>query len=135
MVWREHLSDDFSFIEQWDYTEGVYQNEFGQLTCDGLCPPETDGMKDEKGMILVDSLTAFYQLVDTMHQFHTIQSDAWCYEWAGTNFATALKLGPRHGCMLYPHQWIDPLQPAPNNHQGNVCTHHSAEQRCWFDHN
>ena len=87
--WVDNLSGDFSFKEKWDYPEGVYKNEFGQLSCDGLCPPEIDRMKDENGRIYDDSLVAFYQDVDTTHLFHTLQSEACCYEWAGTNFATA----------------------------------------------
>lgn len=84
ITWVDDLPGDFIFTENWDYPEGVYINEFGQLSCDGICPPETEAMKDETGRIFKDSLTAFYNLVDT-----TIQSDARCYEWAGTNFVTA----------------------------------------------
>ena len=87
--WIENLTGDFSFIKNWDYPEGVYKNDFGQLSCDGLCPPEIDRMIDENGKIYKDSLNVFYKLVDTTHQFHSIQSDAWTYEWAGTNFVTA----------------------------------------------
>ena len=90
--WTNNLSGDFSFKENWDYPDGVYKNEFGQLSCDGLCPPETDKMKDEEGRIFEDSLAVFYQLVDTTHRFHSIQSDAWCYEWDGTDFVTATRL-------------------------------------------
>lgn len=88
ITWQDSIAGDFSFKEKEDYPEGVYKNEFGQLSCDGLCPPEIDGMKDENGRIYNDSLKAFYQLVDTTHQFYSIQSDAWTYEWAGTNFIT-----------------------------------------------
>ncbi len=87
--WIKNLKGDFSFQKEWSYPEGVYKNEFGQLSCDGLCPPETDAMKDNAGKIYKDSLKAFYQLVDTTHQFHSIQSKAWCYEWAGTDFFVA----------------------------------------------
>ena len=89
--WSDSLSGDFSFNKNWDYPEGVYKNDFGQISCDVFCPPAIDRMKDENGKIYKDSLKAFYQLVDTTHQFHTIQSDAWTYEWAGTNFLTAIK--------------------------------------------
>lgn len=89
--WLDNLTGDFTFTENWDYPEGVYKNDFGQLSCDGLCPPEIDRMKDENGKIYEDSLKAFYQLVDTTHEFHSIQSDAWTYEWAGTNFVSAIR--------------------------------------------
>jgi hypothetical protein len=92
VAWKENFSGDFSFKDNWSYPEGVYKNEFGQLSCDGLCPPEIDRMKAKNGMIIKDSLKAFYQLVDTTHQFYSTQSDAWCYEWAGTNFAVAKKI-------------------------------------------
>lgn len=89
--WVDNSSGDFSFTRNWDYPEGVYENEFGQLSCDGLCPQEIIRMKDENGKIYEDSLTAFYKLVDTTHRFHSIQSEAWTYEWAGTNFVTVTK--------------------------------------------
>jgi hypothetical protein len=92
ITWGDNLAGDFSFTENWDYPEGIYKNDFGQLSCDGICPPEVDRMKDENGKIHQDSLKAFYQLVDTTHQFHSIQSDAWTYEWAGTNFVTTKRI-------------------------------------------
>ncbi len=45
-------------------------------------------MKDTLGQIHDDSLTSFYKIVDTTHQYYTISCDAWCYEWVGTNFIT-----------------------------------------------
>jgi hypothetical protein len=90
--WVNNLSGDYSFKDKWEYPEGVYKNEFGQLSCDGLCPMEIDRMVDEKGKIIKDSLTSFYQLVDTSHQFYSIESEAWTYEWAGTNFVTVNKV-------------------------------------------
>lgn len=90
--WQKKLSDDFSFVKNWEYPEGVYQNDFGQLSCDGLCPPETDRMKDENGKIYKDSLAKFYQLVDTTHLFHSIKSKTNSYEWTGANFITAKRI-------------------------------------------
>ena len=29
---------------------------------------------------------------DTLHIFHSIESDAWCYEWGGTNYITAERI-------------------------------------------
>ena len=92
IVWVTHLKGDFSFTKKWSYPEGVYKNEYGQLSCDGLCPPEIDNMKDDRGKIYEDSLRAFYKYVDTAHLQHTISSDAWCYEWAGTNFIDVYRM-------------------------------------------
>ncbi len=93
ITWQDSIAGDFSFKEQWDYAERVYKNEFGQLSCDGLCPSEIDNMKDENGKIYNDSLQAFYKLIDTTHQSHSIQSDATTYEWTGTDFITIEKHG------------------------------------------
>ncbi len=90
--WVSNLPGDFSFTKNWDYPEGVYKNNFGQLSCDGLCPSGIDRMMDAKGKIYKDSLKAFYQLIDTTHHFHSIQSDAWAYEWTGTDFITANRI-------------------------------------------
>ncbi len=86
--WVDNLTGDFSFKDKWSYPEGVFRNEFGQLSCDGLCPPEIDNMKDENGKIFADSLDAFYNLVDTTHFFHSINSEAQIYEWGGADFVT-----------------------------------------------
>lgn len=90
--WANHLDGDFSFKEIWSYPEDVYRNEFGQLSCGGFCPPEVYEMKDENGRIRDEQLNAFYQLVDTTHQYHSIQSDAYTYEWAGTDFIKVVKI-------------------------------------------
>ncbi|MEX1003546.1 MAG: hypothetical protein WDZ35_15615 [Crocinitomicaceae bacterium] len=89
--WVDNFEKEFSFKDRWSYPEGVYKNKFGQLSCDGLCPPEIDRMKDEEGKIYPDSLKAFYQIVDTTHLYHSIKSEAWTYEWAGTDFMTFKK--------------------------------------------
>ena len=57
--WVDNIENDFSFKERWSYPEGVYKNKFGQLSCDGICPPEIDQMKNEEGKIYPDSLKAF----------------------------------------------------------------------------
>jgi hypothetical protein len=89
LQWVDNLAGDFSFKDSWSYPEGVYRNEFGQLSCDGICPPETDKMKDENGKIYENSLVSFYKLVDTTHIFHSIASEAWAYEWTGTDYLIA----------------------------------------------
>lgn len=90
--WRKDLKGDYTFANRWDYPAGVYRNEYGQLSCDGFCPSETDGMKDPKGRIFDDSLSAFYQWVDTTHQVHSLQSEAQCPEWAGTDYMVATRV-------------------------------------------
>lgn len=90
--WLKNLSGDFSFIKNWDYPEGIYRNSFGQLSCDGFCPSETDQMIDKNGRIFNDSLTRFYQLIDTTHLFHSIKSKTNSYEWSGANFVTVKKI-------------------------------------------
>lgn len=87
--WVNDLKGDFDFRTKWSYPEGIYRNQFGQLTCDGMCPEEIKSMMDNDGKINSDSLVRFYQLVDTTHQYHTISCEAWCYEWAGTDFIKA----------------------------------------------
>ena len=42
--WVDQLSGDFSFTKIWSYPEGIYKNEYGQISCDGFCPPEIDTM-------------------------------------------------------------------------------------------
>ncbi|MBK7882767.1 MAG: hypothetical protein IPJ81_02230 [Chitinophagaceae bacterium] len=89
--WVDNLPGDFSFAKKWSYPENVFKNEFGQLVCDGFCSEELDKMRDSAGRIYEDSLHAYYKLLDTTHQFHTLKADAWCYEYAGTNFIECSK--------------------------------------------
>ena len=86
VIWDDNLTGDFSFANDWSYPEGIYKNKFGQISCAGFCPNEIDFMKDSTGRIYEDSLHAFYEIIDTTHQMHSIQCEAWCYEWAGTDF-------------------------------------------------
>lgn len=90
--WVDNLSGDFSFTANWSYPIGVYKNEYGQISCDGLCPPEIDAMKDSLGRIYEDSLRAFYKTIDTTHQKYSIQCEVWCYEYEGTDFIEVNRL-------------------------------------------
>jgi hypothetical protein len=96
--WLEHLEGNYSFAKAWDYPPGVYKNEQGQLSCDGFCPERTDAMKDSTGRIDDDSLSAFYALVDTTHQFHSMQSDAECAEYAGADYMIATRVNDTIVC-------------------------------------
>jgi hypothetical protein len=98
IAWVEELEDDFSFSKQWNYPAGVYRNNFGQLSCDGFCPERTEPMKDSTGRIYQDSLVAFYALVDTTHQFHSLQGEAQCDEYAGADGMIARRRGDTVFC-------------------------------------
>lgn len=89
VIWVDEIGDDFSFAEEWSYPEGVYVNDFGQLSCDGFCPEGIENMKDEHGRIYDDSLNAFYQLVDTTHLYHTFQSETSVPGFGESRFMTA----------------------------------------------
>lgn len=96
--WEENLQGDFSFSKQWSYAEGIWHNRFGQLVCNALCDDAISNMLDDEGRILEDSVSRYYSLVDTTHFYHTIVSDANCYEWAGTDYAHAYKNGDTVRC-------------------------------------
>ena len=91
--WTDKLEGDFSFAQEWSYPENVFRNEFGQLVCDGFCTNEIIRMHNGKGRIPNDSLEKYYQLLDTTHVYHTISCDANCYEFAGTDYIEAEKVG------------------------------------------
>ena len=83
------MDDDFSFTEEWDYPEGVYLNQWGQLSCEGLCPMEIERMKDDQGRIFNDSLAAFYEIIDTTHRFYSHQGIVRTFEYGECNYANA----------------------------------------------
>ncbi|OJJ16791.1 hypothetical protein BKI52_33340 [marine bacterium AO1-C] len=88
--WVNSLPGDFSFRNQWSYPEGIYRNQFGQLCCDGLCPDGTSHMRNAAGMIYQAYLKKYYQLIDTTHQFYSIQSESNCYEFGQVYFIKAV---------------------------------------------
>ena len=92
ITWKDSLQGDFSFAQQWRYPEGVYKNQFGQISCDGICPPKTDGMKDEDGKIYEDSLQDFYKLVDTTHIYSTMQSEGTAIEFTDSPQITVKRI-------------------------------------------
>lgn len=87
--WTDRLDGDFSFKDQWAYPEGISRNTSGQLVCEGICPEESEQLKDAEGNIDKDQLATYYTLVDTTHLFYSLSSEAQAYEWAGTHFITA----------------------------------------------
>jgi hypothetical protein len=86
--WVDEVPGDFSFTKNWSYPLGVEKKSDGKAGCadGGFCPQRCYGMLDSNGIVRKDSTEIFYQLLDTTHQFHSIQCEAWCYEWDGTDF-------------------------------------------------
>jgi len=84
--WVEKMESNFEFTNNWSYPEGIYKNRFGQLSCDGICPIEIDEMKDDEGRIKEELLKAFYEIIDTTHLFHSLESESNVPEFAGSNF-------------------------------------------------
>ena len=87
-------ADNFSFAKKWDYPLGVVRMSNGKPGCadGGFCPERCQNMLGKNGRIPRDSVTVFYSLLDTTHIHHSIQSTAWCYEWAGTDFVRAFRV-------------------------------------------
>ena len=84
--WLKNVNGDFSFKKKWNYPEGVYLNQFGQLSCDGFCPMEIEKMKDTNGKIFEDSIDSFYELIDTSHLYYSIKSYTNAYEFGEANY-------------------------------------------------
>ena len=89
--WQDSLPGEFGFTKKWSYTDGIYINDEGQVRCNGLCPPEIERMTDKDGNIHPDSLRAYYKLIDTTHYIHTIECEASCYEYNGTDYVSCFK--------------------------------------------
>jgi len=91
--WVKKLKGDFSFTQKWEYPLGVEKKEDGKAGCadGGFCPQRCYGMLDSNGIVLKDSAGIFYQLLDTTHIPYSIECDAWCYEYAGTNVINTYK--------------------------------------------
>jgi hypothetical protein len=89
--WSNQISGDFSFTNKWSYRENVFRNDFNQLVCDGLCTDRIQNLTDSTGKILPDSISIYYQLLDTTHYYHTLSCKSNCSEFAGTNFIYAVR--------------------------------------------
>ena len=89
--WVDKMEGDFTFTNKWSYPEGVYLNQFGQLSCDGFCPIEIDDMKDDQGKILKDSLEAFYEIIDTTHLFHSLISETSNFAFGKARFINVIE--------------------------------------------
>jgi len=79
------IQGDFSFASEWHYNEFVFLRESGELHCDGICDPSIDTMYDSNRNIKKHLRDTYYSIVDTTHIFKTIECDAWCYEFGGTD--------------------------------------------------
>ncbi|GHT11213.1 hypothetical protein FACS189426_12770 [Bacteroidia bacterium] len=146
--WADHLEDDFSFSELWNYGEAIFRNEYGQLICDGLCPSESYNMLDSEGRILEDSLQRYYQLVDTTHHYYTIVIDEWhdslwyiharqlnkdsieCFTNSGVSTYNSLKIDIV-GNTCFPS--VELTSPAPDSDWTYPCTGGSLkiDKTCW----
>ncbi len=93
--WMAQIPGNFSFRKHWSYLEGVVVKEDGRAGCGdgGLCPERCYDMMDSNGIVLKDSAKIFYELLDTSHQYYSIECEAWCYEWAGTDFIDVVRKG------------------------------------------
>ncbi|NRA13851.1 MAG: hypothetical protein HRT57_18065 [Crocinitomicaceae bacterium] len=85
IIIENDLEGDFSYTLKWDYPLGVYTNRHGQVSCDGFCQEGAHELKDDQGRIPEDSAAVFYALVDTTHEFHSLNSEAQQYEWGQSN--------------------------------------------------
>jgi len=93
--WVDSIIGDFSFNKNWSYPLGVEMKKDGNAGCadGGFCPERCYSMLDKDGIVLIDSAEIFYQLLDTTHEYYSLDSEAWSYEWAGTNFIDCTRLG------------------------------------------
>jgi len=89
--WVEEIEGDYKFTEKWSYPEGIYENRFGQLSYDGIYPVKTDDMIDEEGKIIIDSLEAYYEIIDTTHLYHSLESETSSYEFGEANFLRVIE--------------------------------------------
>ncbi|WP_145996327.1 hypothetical protein [Dysgonomonas massiliensis] len=84
--WADLSEQDFSFASQWSYAEYIIINQYNQPIQDGITYPEIERMMDENGEIKNEYLSEYYQLVDTTHQYHTIECTSNAPQFYETNF-------------------------------------------------
>jgi hypothetical protein len=89
--WQDSLPGDFSFCKKWSFTDGIEKNDKNKFQCVYNCHPRIELMYNTLNQIETDSLKAFFSLIDTTHYYHTLQCNAWSYEFDKANFITCIK--------------------------------------------
>lgn len=91
IVWADSIPGDFSFAEKWSYPDNVELKANGKPGCadGGFCPPRCYQMHDGDGIVLPDSMKAYYSLLDTSHIPHSLVCRSSCSEFAGVDFITS----------------------------------------------
>lgn len=87
--WKNKLNGNYSFREEWGYGENICRDAHGQFR--EFDNPIAENMLDAKGRIYKDSISKYYQYVDTSHIYYSIECEANCYEWAKSNYIIARK--------------------------------------------
>jgi hypothetical protein len=95
IAWADSIPGDFSFAQKWSYPDNVELKSNGKPGCadGGMCPPRCYRMHDGDGIVLPDSMTAYYSLLDTNHIPHSLQCRSSCSEFAGVDFITSSRKG------------------------------------------
>ena len=88
ITWQNTIPGNFSFTRKWDYPDGIARLPTGKPGCadGGFCDPRAQAMQGKGGYVPKDSLAVFYSLIDTTHRHYSIEGQAQCYEYAGTNY-------------------------------------------------
>jgi hypothetical protein len=90
--WFQELKGDFSFAEEWDYTDGIELNEYQQIIC-WNCPPRAEKMLDKRRKIISDSMDIFYQLIDSTRHFQSLKSRSTIVNLSGNTSISVKKYG------------------------------------------
>jgi hypothetical protein len=95
IAWVDSVPGDFSFAQKWSYPDNVELKANGKPGCadGGMCPPRCYRMHDGDGIVLPDSMTAYYSILDTNHIPHSLQCRSSCSEFAGVDFITSYRKG------------------------------------------
>lgn len=71
--WFDQLKNDFSFANKWEYAEDIKLNDYQQIIC-WKCPPRAQKMLDKRRKIVSDSMSVFYQLIDSTRHYYSLES-------------------------------------------------------------
>jgi len=93
IAWFKDLKGDFSFKKKWDFAENVGLNSAQQIVCLSQCSNEVLAMIDKNGLIKVDSIDAYYKIVDSTRKYHTIESRCSIDACQPSNFIRVKKYG------------------------------------------
>ena len=90
--WFQELKGDFSFANEWQYSDGIELNDYQQIIC-WKCPQTAEKLLDKRRKIIADSMNTFYNLIDSSRHYYSLESRCSMADMKESKFISVKKYG------------------------------------------